>query len=65
MRCLLLQEDDPDAAMANFRECIKRVNTGAWYDRFLHTDFPLFYRNDALEQTLGEVEKLLGLISSK
>ncbi len=60
---LLMKEPDVQAAMENFRACIKRVNTGEWYDRFLKSDFPIFYRNDALslEQTLAEVERILKL----
>ncbi len=60
---LLMKEPDVQAAMENFRACIMRVNTGEWYDRFLKSDFPIFYRNDALslEQTLAEVERILKL----
>ena len=36
---LLMEEDDPDAAMANFREMLMRVNSKERYDRYLHSGF--------------------------
>lgn len=60
---LLVQEPDPDAAMANFREMLMRVNSKEAYDRFLNSGFKVLRRDDnrTVEETLGIVEKMLGL----
>ena len=60
---LLMQEPDSDAAMANFREMLMRVNSKEAYDRFLNSGFKVLRRDDnrTVEETLGIVEKMLGL----
>lgn len=60
---LLMQEPDPDAAMANFREMLMRVNSKEAYDRFLNSGFKVLQRDDnrTVEETLGIVERMLGL----
>ena len=60
---LLMQEEDPDAAMANFREMLTRVNSKERYDRFLYSGFQVLLRDDnrTLEETLEIVESMLKL----
>ena len=60
---LLMQEDDPDAAMANFREMLMRVNSKERYDRFLNSGFQVLQRDDkrTVDETLEIVEKKLKL----
>ena len=60
---LLMQEDDPDAAMANFREMLMRVNSKERYDRFFNSGFQVLLRDDnrTIDETLEIVEKMLKL----
>lgn len=64
---LLMQEPDPEAAMANFREMLMRVNSQEVYDRFLHSGFNVLLRDDGrtVEETLKIVEKLQKLQDDK
>ena len=36
---LLLKEANPDKAIENFRECLKRINSQKNYDSFLNSGF--------------------------
>lgn len=56
---LLLREEDPEKAMENFRECLKRVNSREVYNHFLNCCFPVIIRDDkrTIEETLALVEK--------
>lgn len=60
---LLMEEPDPDQAMENFRECLKRINSRENYDLFLHSGFPVILRdeNRSVEETIALAEKLLEL----
>lgn len=60
---LLMEEKDPQAAMDNFRRCLKRINSRENYDRFLHAGFPVVFRdeNRTVEDTAALVEELTGL----
>lgn len=60
---LLLHEDNPDEAMENFRECLKRVNSEERYNSFLNCGFNVIKRDDniTLEETLSLVEKAFRL----
>lgn len=60
---LLMDEDNPGLAMENFRQCLKRVNSRAAYDFFLHSGFRVMIRdeNRSIEDTFALVEKELGL----
>ena len=60
---LLLQEEQPDEAMANFRECLKRVNSEEVYHHFLNSGFRVILRDDerTIEETFSLVEKTLKL----
>lgn len=60
---LLLQEEHPDDAMENFRECLKRVNSEEIYHNFLNSGFRVILRDDerTIEETFSLVEKALKL----
>ena len=60
---LLLNEENPDEAMENFRECLKRTNSKEIYDHFLNSGFHVILRNDkrTIEDTLLLVEKTFKL----
>lgn len=60
---LMLEEAEPEKALANFRECLKRINSQERYDRFLHSGFPVILRdeNRSVEQTLEMAEEVFGL----
>ena len=60
---LMMEEPDPNQALANFRECLKRINSQERYNRFLHSGFPVILRDEDrnVEQTLVLVEKVFGL----
>lgn len=56
---LLTEEPDPDFAMENFREGLRRINSTERYNAFLHSGFPVLLRDDnrTIEQTLSLVER--------
>ena len=60
---LLMQEPDPDAAMANFRECLTLINSKESYDKFLNSGFMVLLRDDnrTAEETFAIVEEMFGL----
>lgn len=61
---LLLEEKDPDAAIENFRQCLKLINSKERYDKFAKSGFNVFLRdeNRSIEDTMKLVEKSFGLI---
>mgnify|MGYP003302239432 CR=1 FL=1 len=60
---LLLNEENPNEAIANFRECLKRVNSRKIYNDFLHSGFHVLLRDDrrTIQETFLLVEKLFRL----
>ena len=60
---LLLEEPDPESAMENFRNCLKRINSEENYHTFLHSGFSVLIRdeNRTIEETFALVEKTFGL----
>ena len=62
---LLMEEENPEAAMDNFRECLKRVNSPENYNAFLNSGFKVILRDEgrAPEQTLTMAEEMLDLIA--
>ena len=60
---LLLEEPDPEAALANFRECLGRINSRANYERFLRSGFPVLLREESRTpaQTLALAERIFSL----
>lgn len=58
---LLLAEPDPEAAIANFRECLSRINSRERYERFLNSGFQVIVRdeNRSVQETVKMIEKML------
>lgn len=63
---LLLGEKDPDQALENFRECLKRINSQENYNAFLHSGFHVILRDEqrTIEETLFMVENSFRLCGS-
>ena len=61
---LLLNEENTDEAMENFRECLTRVNSRQVYNKFLNSGFHVILRdnNRSEEETFLMVEKAFNLI---
>lgn len=61
---LLLNEEDPNSALLNFRNCLKRINTKERYDEFLNSGFNVIIRDEerTIEETLELVEKAFKLL---
>ena len=62
---LLLKEENPEEAIENFRECLKRVNSVEIYNQFLNSGFNVILRdeNRSLEETLALVEEMYNIKS--
>lgn len=60
---LIMEEENPEAALDNFRECLRRINSRANYDSFLNSGFKVIIRdeNRSIEDTLDLVERCFGL----
>jgi hypothetical protein len=61
---LLMKEDNPEKALDNFRECLKKVNSVDAYNKFLNSGFNVIVRDEArsIEETLALVEKAFRLV---
>jgi hypothetical protein len=61
---LLMKEDNPQKALDNFRECLKRVNSVEAYNKFLNSGFNVIVRDEArtIEETLALAEKTFRLV---
>lgn len=57
--CKLEAMPDAEAAIANFRACLERINSQEVYDRFLHSGFFTLIRDDSRtpEETLAILEE--------
>ena len=60
---LLLEEDDPEAAMENFRRGLELINSRGEYDRLMNAGFSVILRDDSrsVEETLRLCEEAFGL----
>jgi hypothetical protein len=60
---LLLKEENPDKALDNFRECLKRINSQENYNSFLNSGFHVILRDESrtIEETLSLAETVFGL----
>ena len=60
---LLLKEENPNKAIDNFKECLKRINSKENYDNFLNSGFHVLFRDEkrTIDETLLLVEKLFQL----
>ncbi len=61
---LLMEEDNPEEAMENFKQGLMRINSQERYNRFLHSGFNVIIRDDnrSIEDTFALVERAFGLI---
>lgn len=55
---LLITEENPEKALKNFRECLKRINSIENYNHFYNSGFNVILRDDnrTIEETLELVE---------
>lgn len=60
---LLMEEEKPEAALENFRQCLARINSTKNYNDFLHSGFRVILRDDnrSEEETMALAERELGL----
>lgn len=60
---LLLEEENVEFAMENFKNCLRRINSKESYDEFIKSGFNVIERDDnrTIEETLALVEELLAL----
>ena len=60
---LLLEEENKEKALANFKECLERINSKENYNKFLNSGFNVLLRDDKreIEETLEIVSKMLKL----
>ena len=60
---LLLEEEDPEAAMENYRKGLELICSQEEYDALLNSGFNVIHRdeNRTIDETLRLVEKALGL----
>lgn len=60
---LLLEEDNPDKALDNFRECLKRINSKKSYNKFLNSGFHVILRDESrtIEESLSLAETVFRL----
>lgn len=59
----LREMPDPEAAMANFRACLIRINSREHYDEMANSGFPLHLRTETttLDEALADAERVFGL----
>ena len=60
---LMLEEPDPQAALDNYREILKKICSKEEYDRMLNSGFPVIYRDEERteEETVRLAEEIFGL----
>ena len=60
---LILEEENPQQALENFRHCLERINSQERYDMYLKCGFPVIFRdeNRTEAETVQLAEKIFGL----
>ena len=60
---LIMEENNPEAAMANYRRGLELINSRERYEAFLHSGFPVILRDESrsMEETLALAETIFGL----
>ena len=60
---LLLEEENVEFAMNNFKECLRRINSLENYNKFLNSGFNVLIRNEdrSILETLAIIEELFQL----
>lgn len=63
---LLMEEENPKAALENFRQCLARINSPKNHAAFLSSGFPVLHRDEkrSIAQTLALAEVCFGLTST-
>jgi hypothetical protein len=61
---LMLEEEDPEKALANYRQGLELICSQEAYDELLNSGFNVIFRDEdrTIEQTLALVEQALGLV---
>lgn len=61
---LILEEPDPEKAMENYRQGLRRINSRARYERLKNAGFPVLLRDESrsIPETLALVEGIFGLV---
>ena len=61
---LILEEPDPEKAMENYRQGLRRINSRARYDRLKNAGFPVLLRDESrsIPETLALAEGIFGLV---
>lgn len=56
---LLLEEENTDQALDNFRECLKKINSRENYNKFLNSGFHVILRDESrtIKETLSLAEE--------
>ncbi len=62
---LLLEEEDPEYAIENFKQCLKRINSPEAYNKFLNSGFNVLHKDESrdINDTLKIVESFFKLNS--
>ena len=60
---LLMEEENPEEALENFRQCLSGINSRENYNAFLYSGFPVLIRDEArsAEETLILAESIFGI----
>lgn len=60
---LIMEEENTEHALNNFRECLKRINSEEDYNQYLHSGFNVLKKdkNRTIEETVEVVSKLFKL----
>lgn len=60
---LMLEEPDPDASLANYREILRRINSEEAYNELLNSGFKVIFRDEerTQEETVKLAEEVFGL----
>ena len=60
---LMMEEENPQAALENFRQCLARINSVENYNHFLNSGFPVLLRdeNRSIEETAHLAAEIFGL----
>ena len=64
---LLMAEENPEAAMENFRQCLSRINSEEAYEGFMNCGFKVITKDErrSIEETLVLAEHAFGLSPNK
>ena len=59
----LLKEEDPEAALENFRQILIKINSRESYEQLLQSGFKVIERDDSrtVEETMSIIEEMLHL----